>query len=291
MRRFSAFTMGTLVVAGLVIGTAGVAGAHATKSSAPTVKSVSPDVGPPGGGTSVTIKGKNLVTATAVDFGTTPATSFFSKGSSLVAVAPAQEAGAVAVNVTNPSGTSATVLSSADQFTYTGGPTIQGVSPRVGGTTGGTKVTIAGSGFTGVTAVDFGSTPAASYTFDSDQAISAVAPASPGNAAGPVDVTVTVGSATTPLEQADVFTYVLRVPVISELNPNSGAAGTQVTISGSFFSKKGSTVDFGAGNPATINVVNSKTIIATAPAGSGTVDVTVTDSKGTSNSEPFTYSA
>jgi len=282
--------MGTLVAAGLVIGTAGIAGAHATKSTAPTVKSVSPDVGPPGGGTSVTIKGKNVITATAVDFGSTPATSFHSKGNnSLVAQAPAEESGAVAVTVTNPSGTSSTVISSADQFTYTGGPTIQSVTPHVGGTTGGTRVTIAGSGFTGTTAVDFGSTPA-TFTFDSDQALSVIAPASPGNAPGSVDVTVTVGSETSPLEQADMFKYVLRVPVISELNPTGGAVGTQVTISGSFFSKKGTTVDFGAGNPATINVVNSRTIIATAPAGSGTVDVTVTDSKGTSNSEPFTYS-
>jgi hypothetical protein len=226
----------------------------------------------------VTIKGKNLVTATAVDFGASPAEHFTPKGNSLQATAPAEESGSVAITVTNPSGTSTSVISSADQFTYTGGPTIQSVSPHVGGTTGGTKVTIAGSGFTGVTAVDFGSTPA-TYTFDSDEA------------AGPVNVTVTVGGETTPIEQADVFTYALRVPVISELNPSSGTVGTQVTISGSFFSKKGSSVDFGAGNPATIDVVNSKTIIATAPAGSGTVDVTVTDSKGTSNGEPFTYNS
>jgi hypothetical protein len=294
MRRFSAVTMGTLVAAGLVLGTAGMAGAaHAPKSTAPTVKSVSPDVGPVGGGTIVTIKGKNVVTATAVDFGTAPATTFTPKGNnSLVATAPAEEAGAVAVTVTNPSGTSTSVLSAADQFTYTTGPTIQSVSPRVGGTTGGTKVTIAGSGFTGVTAVDFGSTPA-TYTFDSDQAISAIAPPSSGNAPGPVNVSVTVGSATTPTEQADVFTYALRIPVVSQVNPTGGPAGTQVTISGSFFAKKGTTVDFGAGNPATtIDVVNSKTIIATAPDGSGTVDVTVTDSKGTSNSTvTFAYSS
>ena len=70
------------------------------------------------------------------------------------------------------------------------------------------------------------------------------------------------------------------------------AQGQPVTITGSRFVKKGTTVDFGP-NPATsVTVKNSRTITADAPAGSGTVDITVTDAKGTSSTssaDEFSY--
>ncbi len=78
----------------------------------------------------------------------------------------------------------------------------------------------------------------------------------------------------------DQFTYVGAppVPTVTAVSPNTGttAGGTGVTITGTGFT--GATaVDFGA-NAATGVTVNSDTSIsATSPAGSGTVDVTVTD--------------
>jgi hypothetical protein len=52
-------------------------------------------------------------------------------------------------------------------------------------------------------------------------------------------------------------------------------------------------VDFGLNAAEPFTVVNSRTITTTAPAGSGTVDVTVTTPKGTSSVNPpgdsFTY--
>ncbi len=42
----------------------------------PTVTSISPTAGPLAGGTTVTVTGTNLTGATAVDFGSTPATNF-----------------------------------------------------------------------------------------------------------------------------------------------------------------------------------------------------------------------
>ena len=68
------------------------------------------------------------------------------------------ETGTVDVTVTAPGGTSAT--SPADQFTYVAGPTVTGLSPTFGPSVGGTLVTITGTGFTGATEVDFGTTPA-----------------------------------------------------------------------------------------------------------------------------------
>ena len=66
--------------------------------------------------------------------------------------------------MTTPGGTSAT--SPADQFTYTAAvaPAVTGISPTSGPTAGGTVVTITGTGFTGATAVDFGTTAATNLT-------------------------------------------------------------------------------------------------------------------------------
>jgi hypothetical protein len=84
------------------------------------VTSVAPDVGPASGGTSVTISGKRFTKVSAVDFGSTPATSYTVNNSkSITAVAPAG-AGTVDVTVTNASGASAGGAP-ADQFTYTPG--------------------------------------------------------------------------------------------------------------------------------------------------------------------------
>ena len=81
-------------------------------------------------------------------------------------------------------------------------------------------------------------------------------------------------------------------PTVTNLNPNTGppGGGTTVTITGtSFFGA--SAVSFG-GNPATF-IFNSPTqLTATAPAGTGTVDVRVTAAGGTSAitaADRFTY--
>ena len=70
------------------------------------------------------------------------------------------------------------------------------------------------------------------------------------------------------------------VPVVSGLSAASGTAGTSVVISGSRLSTATS-VTFGS-TPATFTVNGSGQIVATAPAGSGTVDVRVTTPGGQS---------
>lgn len=70
--------------------------------------------------------------------------------------------------------------------------TVSTFSPAAGSV--GDTVTILGSGFTGATAVKFGSTPATEFTVDSDTQISAKVPA--GAHTGPISVTVPVGTAT-----------------------------------------------------------------------------------------------
>jgi hypothetical protein len=89
----------------------------ATVESRPTVTSVSPSVGPIGGGTSVTVAGTMLTAAAAVTFGGVAATSFtVDSPTQVTATAPVHAAGPVSVRVTGPGGLS--VDTPDDDFTY-----------------------------------------------------------------------------------------------------------------------------------------------------------------------------
>jgi hypothetical protein len=87
----------------------------------PTVTGVSPNTGPTGGGTAVTITGTNFASGATVTFGGTAATSVVVvSGTQITATTPAGAAGAVTVTVTNlgvPSG------SLTNAFTYLVTPT------------------------------------------------------------------------------------------------------------------------------------------------------------------------
>ncbi len=83
-------------------------------------------------------------------------------------------------------------------------PEVSSVTPASGPDTGAATVTIGGSGFTGATAVDFGSNPASSYTVETDNSIVATAPT---GTAGTVDVTVTTPVGISQTSSADQYTY------------------------------------------------------------------------------------
>ena len=252
----------------------------------PSVQSVSPASGPLSGGASVVISGANLSSASAVDFGSTPAAVIADSASSITATAPPGAAGPVDITVTTPDGTSAT--SAADQFTYVPAPTVSGVAPASGPLSGGTSVVISGTNLSSATTVDFGSTPA-TVTADSATSITATAPA---GAVGPVDVTVATAGGTSATSAADQFTYV-NPPAVTGVSPALGpvAGGTSVVISGTDLSSA-TAVDFGS-TPATVTADSATSITATAPAGAvGPVDVTVATAGGTSATsaaDQFTY--
>jgi hypothetical protein len=91
------------------------------------------------------------------------------------ATAPAQGPGTRHIEIVTPGGRN--VDTTADQFTYLAPvPVVTSISPNTGPTTGGTVVTITGSGFTRATKVLFGLVPATSFTVVSDSQISATAP-------------------------------------------------------------------------------------------------------------------
>jgi len=83
-------------------------------------------------------------------------------------------------------------------------PEVHGIAPLAGRLAGGTNVVISGCQFDGTTAVHFGATAAASFTFVSSFEVDAVSPA---HAAGTVDVTVTTPVTTSAISAADHFTF------------------------------------------------------------------------------------
>jgi IPT/TIG domain-containing protein len=167
-------------------------------------------------------------------------------------------------------------------------PTVSGLSPEEGPEAEGTSVQITGTGFTGATAVTFGTTSAASFKVNSDSSITAVAP----KGSGTVDVTVTTPVSTSTTSAADHFTF-QPPPTVTEISPKTGpeSGGTEVAISGTNFTS-GSTVKFGTTSASSVKFNSSSSITAFAPKASGTVDVTVTTAGGmsmTSSADQFTY--
>ncbi|MFR9750050.1 IPT/TIG domain-containing protein [Nocardia sp. 004] len=142
---------------------------------------------------------------------------------------------------------------------------------------------IAGTGFTGATAVTFGLTPAAGFTVDSDTQITAIAPA---GGPGTVGVTVTTPGGTS---VPSPYLYI-AAPTVLVLSPDAGpeGGGTPVVITGTGFN--GATaVTFGATPAVSFTVDNDNQITATAPIGVGAAGVTVTTSGGISNPGIYTY--
>jgi hypothetical protein len=82
-------------------------------------------------------------------------------------------------------------------------PAVSSLSPNEGPEAGGTSVQISGSGFSGATAVKFGSASATSFKVNSPESITAVSPAGTGT----VHVTVTTADGTSAMGAADEFTY------------------------------------------------------------------------------------
>jgi hypothetical protein len=170
-------------------------------------------------------------------------------------------------------------------------PTVTSINP----TSGGTNVTITGTGFTGATGVAFGSTAAGNFTVNSGTQVMAISPAA--NRSGAVDVTVTTPNGTSATSGTDQFTYLTPTPLptVTSITPTSGPAGggTSVTISGNGFTGA-TTVNFGSIAASSFNVDSDTQIMAVNPKAisSGAVDVTVVTPGGTSTTgiaDQFTY--
>jgi len=114
-----------------------------------------------------------------------------------------------------------------------GSPIVTSVSPNSGPSRGGTTVTITGARFTGATSVNFGLTPVASFTVDSDTQITAI---SPSGSPGTVDITVETPVGTSSTSPTDQFTYLSTSTEIAlAVFPNPAIVGQTVTLTASVF--------------------------------------------------------
>jgi hypothetical protein len=148
--------------------------------------------------------------------------------------------------------------------------TVTGLSPGSGPV--GTSVTITGSGFTAVTAVDFART-SASFTIVSPTTISATVPSSATT--GYVSVSTGNGAATS--------SAAFRVtPGITGFSPMFGPPGSQVTIDGSGF-KSTAAVTFD-GIRASVAYDSPQELTATVPTGAHTGYIKVRTRAGTATS-------
>lgn len=252
----------------------------------PTITMLNPNKGPIKGGTSVMISGTNLTGASEVKFGATAAASFSVDSDTKITAISPPGTGTVDVTVKTLGGTS--LVNPADTFSYALAPTVSWITPATGPETGGDSVSITGKNFFQGALVSFGSMQAVSVTVVSDTQLIALSP--PGS--GIVDVVVSTIGGTSPISTADQYTYI-PAPKITSISPQSGpaAGGTAVNITGIHFSAD-STVNFGSKPATVVNVVSSTQIIATSPAGNGTVDIAVSTIGGTSantSADQFTY--
>jgi hypothetical protein len=170
----------------------------------PLVTGVSPDIGSPLGGTKVTITGFGFAQgATSFKFGGNQARAVTDCPSETTceAVTPVHKLETVEVRATV---NGIKEREPGAMFTYSLRPLVSSLIPKEGPASGGTSIVITGENLSGATAVNFGSTSAASFTVESETSISAVSP--PG--AGTVDVTVAGEHGTSETRFGDQFSYV-----------------------------------------------------------------------------------
>ena len=248
---------------------------------APAISSLTNGSGPINGGTTPTlqINGTGFVSGSTVNFieesGGTPSTSlqgFFSNlptASSATCQAPTcllvtppaiTEGVGYYVTVTTPA-TGTSLETGSAIYTYAPIlPTLTSISgsipagqPYVGGSiTGGTVVTITGTGFvkgTNPPTVNFicvsGCTPGAVYPasptlvdVQSDTTMTAVSPnqlTSPSPGTYYVQVINVLGSAGSSSNTNDLYDYTTQVPIVTNLSSITGTAGSTITVSGGNF--------------------------------------------------------
>ena len=109
-------------------------------------------------------------------------------------------------------------------------PTVTRLSPTSGPTTGGTSVTITGTNFTGVTAVDFGTVAARSFTVNA--AGTQIVATSPADSAGTVYVTVTTASGTSAISSAEKFTFTSTKQAIVSAGLSASKTSATITVTG-----------------------------------------------------------
>ena len=176
---------------------------------------------------------------------------------------------------------------------YAPSVTVTSIAPNSGPSSGGTIVSIGGTGFESGATVSLGGAAATGVVVASATLIQAT---TGPHAAGTVSVTVTNPDATAgTLPGGFTYTGSLPPPSLSQVQPSSGgtAGGTPVTISGANF-VAGATVTFGGAAATGVSLVSASSLTClTPPYAAGAVDVVVTnpDSQSATLASGYSYIA
>ncbi|WP_313535284.1 Ig-like domain-containing protein [Sphingomonas sp.] len=186
-------------------------------------------------------------------------------------------------------GGASNTATASDSTTVIATPRITAISPTSGPSSGGTSVTITGTGLSGTTSVVFGGTAASGFAINSGTQVTATAPAGTGT----VDVRVTTAGGTSATSAADQFTYVAAPTASAYTAPGVayGATGvtfslaSQVTNSPTSFAVGSSTT----ANGGSVSINNAGLVTYSAPPGyRGNDSFTYTASNGGGTSSPAT---
>jgi hypothetical protein len=254
-----------------------------TSIPVPLVFGISPAIGSIDGGTPVTISGADFTGATAVSIGGTAVASFSVVSySEITAVTAARSAGSgLSVDVTTPGGTNVPNT----LYTYAVLPNVTSISPASGPDSGGTPVTITGTGFTGAILASVGSVPVSSLTVVSDTEITATTNA--GTAGSGLNVLVATFNGTS--APNTLWTYdAPALPTISSLTKVSGPiTGFQsLFIAGSNFTGATDVTFSGDAANSFLVIADNQIVLQTAPHAAGATTVVVTTPAGSSTSNP-----
>jgi len=252
----------------------------------PRLSGISPSSGPSAGFTLVTLTGSGFTGTDYVQFGGQIAISLnVIDDSHLTVITMPSSPGSVPISITNAHGVGISQDLSTRYLYEFPQPELTNITPSSGFTTGGTVVTVTGSGFTGATNVQFGRVSATGLSIVNDSQLTIIAPP---NSAGPVALYVinpahTGGSA----GSATVFRYDIPIPRLSGISPSSGSmdGGTVVTLTGSGFT--GTTdVWFGGKTATGLHVINDSLLTVITPQSSlGSFPISITNAYGQGGSQ------
>lgn len=261
--------------------------------NAPTISSVTLPAGALAGGTSITIAGTGFQSnaTVSIDPSGTPAACAVTalSSTSITCTTSAHAAGTYNVRVTNEEGQSVTA---ASVYTYQAAPTVSTLSVNNGPSSGGTSVTITGTGILAGATASFGGTNCTSINVTPPTTLTCL---TPSHATGLVNVVVTNADNQTGTLVSS-FTF-QGTPSITSVSPSGGntAGSTLITISGDQF-YAGATVTIDPTGTAAsctgVTVVNINTITCTTSAhtaGTFTVRVVNADSQTGNLVNGFTY--
>lgn len=184
---------------------------RAVAAGAPALASITPASTPAAGGATIKLFGSGFKGATAVTIGGVAASNLqVLDDTSMTVTVPAGTGTGKSVIVTTSGGSNpANAL-----FSYGSDIALASLTPVSGSTTGGTVLTLTGTGFTSATGVTVGGVAATDVVVVSDTTITATAPV---HAAGLVAVAVTNGATTS--TKANAFTYGIVAQTISFIAP------------------------------------------------------------------------